>query len=239
MLLESAVNISKQLYLPAVRRTLKATLQLYNASWLHHELCYHLIPHPREQTQQCLYLHDLVVHAPTHYELRSTNCEGQERLFSQAKHISLRATNRKPENALSTILLSMQAKQKTQPLQDTLKQDESMVSAVAAKLPKFKGTHFSKAFLCTRLPSWQAHLQRISTYLQHGRVWWKEEAESFLFLDADEDCNNRPEGLSLMHFRSATLQDVYTRSVTAWKYIIDGVPISRGLPSGLALAGVD
>lgn len=226
-LLESAVNMSKQLYLPDSHRTPKAILQLYNASWIHHELCCHLIPNPKEQTQQRffgVYLHDLVVHAPSQYELvslRSTNCESQERLFSQAKHISLRATNRKPENVLPTILLSMQAKQKTQPHLDTLKQDESMVSSVSAKLPKFKGTRFSKAFLSQRLPSWQAHLERLSPYLQHGGVWWKEEEDSYKFFDSDEECDYRPEGPSLMHFRSATLQDVHARSAKAWKYILD------------------
>ncbi len=46
---------------------------------------------------------------PLQYEvmsLSSVNAEGQERLFSQAKRISLRATNRKTENVLPTILLA-------------------------------------------------------------------------------------------------------------------------------------
>ncbi len=228
MLLESAVNMSKHLYLPDSGRTPKAILQLYNSTWLHHELCCHLIPTPREQTQQRLfgvYLHDLVVHAPPQYELvslRSTNSESQERLFSQAKHISLRATNRKPENVLPTILLSMQAKQKAQTHSDSLKQQESMVSAISVKVPKFKGTRFSKGFVSQRIQSWQAHLQRISPYLQQGEgVWWKEEAESYKFLDSDHDCNYRPEGPPLLHFLCATVQDVHTRSGMAWEYIIN------------------
>ena len=45
--------------------------------------------------------------------LRSTNAESTERLFSQTEHISQRATNRKPDNVLTTILLSLQAKEET------------------------------------------------------------------------------------------------------------------------------
>ena len=40
------------------------------------------------------------------------NAESQERLFSQDKHIGLKATSRKPENVLPTILICMQARQK-------------------------------------------------------------------------------------------------------------------------------
>ena len=84
-----------------------------------------------------IYLHDLVVHAPPIYQqvcLRSTNAERQERLFSQAKHISLKATNRKPEYVLPTMLLCMQARQKMSECQESINKQDSMVSSAAAKL---------------------------------------------------------------------------------------------------------
>ena len=59
------------------------------------------------------YLHDLVVHGPPQYQLiclSSANAESTERLFSQVKHISMRATNRKAD-VLTTVLLSMQTKE--------------------------------------------------------------------------------------------------------------------------------
>ena len=223
-LLGTIVKISELLYANDTSRTSKAVLQLYNTTWLHHELCCHLISNPREQTLDHfygVYLHDLVVHAPPQYQLvclRSTNSESQERLFSQAKHISMRATNRKPENVLPTILLSMQAKQKM----DTPQRDqESMVSAVASKVPKFKGTTIQKAFVASRLHSWQAHLQRISPFLQYGEgVWWKQ-GNAYQFLDADGDPDNKPEGPPPLHFRSTQLQDVQLQSEMAWNYILE------------------
>ena len=89
---------------------------------------------------------NLVVHAPLQYEivcLRLTNAESQERLFSQAKRISLRATSCKPENVLSTILLSLQAREKTGDMQKSLRKQDTIdnVSSVA------KGSLLFKAHL--------------------------------------------------------------------------------------------
>ncbi len=116
-LLGTLVKISQILYLPDSCRTPTTVLQLYNVTWLHHELCCELIPTPHTQTRDRmygLYLHALTVHAPIQYQmvcLRSTNTENTEREFSQIKNIALKATNRKLENALTTVLLTMQAKQ--------------------------------------------------------------------------------------------------------------------------------
>ena len=117
-LLTTIVKVSEILYLRDSKRTPKRVLQLYNCTWSHHELCYQLLAIPRFQTATHFYgqyLHNLVVHGPPQYELvcmRSTNAQSQERLFSQAKHISQRTTNRKPENVLPTITLGLQARQK-------------------------------------------------------------------------------------------------------------------------------
>ena len=114
------------------------------------------------------YLYDLAVHAPPQYEvvcLRSTNAESQERLFSQAKHISLRATNRKPENVLPTILLSLQTRQKNNEAQQSVQKQETIVSSVAKSLPPYPGTTITKSFIQARTHSWQAHMQRISPFL--------------------------------------------------------------------------
>ncbi len=84
-LLCTIVKISQILYLTDSLRTPKTVLQLYNTSWLHHELCRELIPKPKDRLYGA-YFHDLVVHAPPQYQivcLRSTNAESTEREFSQ------------------------------------------------------------------------------------------------------------------------------------------------------------
>ena len=193
-LLHTIVKVSHILYLKASERSPKTLLQLHNCAWLHHELCSTLLSNPRKQTHSHLfgvYLHDLVAHALLQYEmvcLRSTNAESQERLFSQAKHISLKATNRKPDNVLPTILLSLQAREKMGIMHQSVRKQDSIVSAVAKKLPPFEGTYMDSDFIAERISSWQAHLQRISNFLQYREnVWWKYEKSGYRFLDSDMD----------------------------------------------------
>ena len=139
-LVSTIVRVSEILYSGDSKRTPKSLLQLYNLTWYHHELCCHFLLDPKLQSRTHLfgmYLHDLVVHAPSIYSLvcmRSTNAESQERLFSQAKHIGLKATNRKPENVLPKILICMQARQNTGDCQRSIYQQDSMVSKAASKL---------------------------------------------------------------------------------------------------------
>jgi len=149
--------------------------------------------------------------------LCSTNTESQERLFSKAKHTSLEATNRKPNNVLPTILISIQAQQK---MGDSIKKQDSTVSSVSSKMPKYQGTFITISFLRNRLPSWQAHLQRISTYLEHGEGGNKIKEEGYKFLDSDSDPAFHTAGPSLMHFRDTILPTVYNQSVRVWNAIL-------------------
>ena len=79
-----------------------------------------------------------------------------------------------------------------------------MVNAAAQRLPKYSGTKLSVAYIAAHQSSWQAHLERISTFLQHGEgVWWRKEGDDFIFLGADTDADAQQVGLNLLHFRSS------------------------------------
>ena len=173
-LVVTIVRISEILYMPDSKRCPKTVLRLYNITWLHHELCREVIHSPKTQTVTHLfgiYLHALTVHAPVQnhiMSLLSVNAESQERLFSQNKRISLRATNRKVDNVLPTIMLCVQARQKIKDYKPLSTKQEGTVTTVSHKVPAYKGTQIDKRFVQNRLPSWQAHLERISTFLQQG-----------------------------------------------------------------------
>ena len=226
-LLDTIVRVSELLYALDQKRTPKTVLQLYNISWYHHELCCKLLSKPKYQTHQHLfgiYLHDLVVHAPPIYQqvcLRSMNAESQERLFSQAKHIGLKATNRTPENVLPTVLVCMQARQKAGNCQESLQKQESMVSEATSKIEHYKGTLISDTFILERLPSWQAHMMRISGYLKQGEgVWWERVENGYLFRDSSDDCNFHSSGPHLNHFRTTSLPDIYAAMSRDWNVIL-------------------
>lgn len=90
-LVQTAAKISVLFYPCEEKCSPKSVLQLYNCTWMHHELCQRLIHHPRKYTTKAFYvsyLHALAVHASVQYEivcLRSVNTENQERIFQQAK----------------------------------------------------------------------------------------------------------------------------------------------------------
>ena len=226
-LLSTIVRVSEILYSYDSNRTPKTVLQLYNFTWYHHELCCHFVSNPKHQSRSHffgIYLHDIVVHASYIFQqvcLRSTNGESQERLFSQAKHIGLKATSRKPENVLPTILLCMQARPNTGNCLQSIHKQDSMVSVAASHVCKYTGTYISYTFLSSRLSSWQAHLMRISSYLKHGEgVWWKKEEHGVRFLDGANDPHFQPLGPQLHHFRSTTLPDVYRQTSQDWNTIL-------------------
>ena len=159
--------------------------------------------------------------APLNISLHSANAESTEWLFSQIKHVSLKATNRQPDNVLTTVLLSMQAKEMTN-TNNSHQSDESMVSNMAKKVPTYKGTVISKSFIQCSLQSWQAHLERISPYLEFGEgVWWKAEGDGYIFFDSDKDPDYDVHGPKLMHFCDATIQQVYNQSKEKWTRIIE------------------
>ena len=187
-LLDTIVRISHLLYMPESRRNPKMVLRLYNCTWLHHALCKQLFSNLKTQSQSHLfgiYLHALVAHAPPQFQfmsLSSVNAESQEHLFSQAKRISLRATNRKHDHVLPTILVSIQARQKMGYYKISSTEQESIVRSVSSKLTEYQGTVIEKCFINARLPSWQAHLVRISMFLKCGQgIWWEEHDDKYRF----------------------------------------------------------
>ena len=200
---------------------------MYNCTWIHHEVCLKLftITHAvsREKFYRS-YLHDLTCHSGQQYEivcLRSVNAECQERLFGQAKRTALNTTNRKPNNVIPEILLRLQMRQKEGTLIDSVSAKQSKVSAAAKDLPKYRGTMISKEFLSSRASSWQAHLERLSTFLVlEPGVWWKEDGISYVFYDGDDDPNFRDNGPKLHHFRNTSLTELQEEKQEPWREIL-------------------
>lgn len=234
MLLSTVVKISEVLYSADDKRTSKSILQLYNCTWMHHELCKSIFTNLHEISYPRLfgsYLHALAVHSPVQYEvvcLRSVNTENQERIFQQAKTIASNTTNRKPENVIPSIVLRLQAKQLNGKLSSTFAAAETEVKKVAKNVPQFERTCVSSSYINSRSYSWQAHVERISHYLVLGEgKWWKRNgsSNSFTFFDGDGDPDSHIEGPILHSFRSSSITDVVSKSKAAWKKILaDKIP---------------
>jgi len=170
------------------------------------------------------YLHALVVHSPPQYEivcLRSVNTENQERMFQQMKQTAVRTTNRHPGNVVSSILLHLQAKQLAGQLSQSLEHGESRVKKASVGVPPFSGTVVSRDFVRSRSSSWQAHLERISSFLVCGEgLWWQKTQDGFRFFDGDSDPSFRTQGPPLLHHRSTTLEQIQVARREIWKEIV-------------------
>ncbi len=170
------------------------------------------------------YLHALTVHAPVQYQtmsLLSVNAENQENLFSKAKRISLRATNRKVDNVLPAILLGFQVRQKMCCHKPIALKQNSIIRSVASKIPPYKGTAISKNFVKQKLQSWQAHLEHVSLFLKEGDgTCWQETSTTYNFKDSDQDQDFQSEGPELLHSRAVKQTDVEHASQSAWEEII-------------------
>ena len=236
VLMATIVKISELLYASCKTRTPKTVLQLYNCTWLHHTLCRKLFDQSRLKnvTWEAFlgtYLHSLVCHAPKQYELiclRSVNTENQERLFQQAKAIAKNCSNRKPNNVITSIVLSLQAKNLTGKMSNIYASaNTTEVKKAFLGLPTFEGTLVSFQCIDDNAASWQAHLEQISSFLTHGEgVWWKKTDDGIKFSDADSDQDFYECGPSLLHFRTTTLKDISLRKIDKLNEILlKNIPI--------------
>lgn len=227
VLLSTIVRISQILYADDSKRTPRRVLSLYNQAWLHMELCRELIAPPKNISRNRMfgsYLHALTVHAPIQYEAicqKSINAENQERLFGQARKAAEAASNRHKGNVVSTIMLRLQAKKEVGHILQSVELANSQVSRAASNLPTAGNTEFNKNFLKKRTNSWQAHLERISPFLEQGKgKWWIEDEERYTFLDGDSKTES-PQLPQLLDFRHATLQDVREWQKASWEHCLN------------------
>ena len=226
-LIETLVIITELSYKREKERNPKSILRFYNNTWIHFELLRELVPWPKQITKRKLYgvyLHAITVHAPPLFEiisLKSVNAEHEERLFGQAKAIATKTTNRKPETTVPNILLHLQAKQKTNDLYSSLKHSYSEISKEAEGIHSYttNNTFISKAFISQRTNSWQAHLCRISKYLQQGEgEWWKAVEGGYEFLDG-EDERTLPYQPRLRYFRDTSLEMIEMEKKSTWQEV--------------------
>lgn len=234
LLLQTIIKVGEILYSLDICRSPRQLLQLYNACWLHMELCIDLFGNPKILSRSRMfghYLHAITAHSPTQYELsclRSLNSENQERLFGQARKIAESCTNHHPDNIIPQVMLRLQAKQEKHDAMVSVQNGDTQVSLVAKDLPELPGTTVKRSFIKHRLDSWQIHLQRISPFLTAGKgVWWTNSGDDFHFYDgAGDSTTHSGDGFTLLHFRQHTVADVEERRKRCWDTIVsDKIPI--------------
>ena len=155
--------------------------------------------------------------------LRSCNAEYEERLFGQAKAIAQNTTNRQANTIVPNILLRLQAKQQKGGMFESMRHTSSWITkeAKGVKVYTSKNTIIERSFIEQRIASWQAHLQRISTFLLPGEgTWWQRTDSGYEFLDGEDTIISEGACPPLPHFRDTNLQDIQIQNELAWNTII-------------------
>ena len=213
------VQVSQILYSKDSNRSPKQCLQLYNCTFVLHQLHCELFG----RSSVGLYFHALLIHSPVQHELvcsRSTNVESEERIFKSADSSAM-CTDRKQEHMLIGTLKRMQSKRSSKtdnPLQ-SLHQSNSRIARSASRLPPYKGTVLTAVFIRTHEHAYQEHLKRIGHFLVQGEgVWWHKASDgSVCFHDGHDDPEFSHSGPDLLHFRNSNLEDVLIRSRACWQ----------------------
>ena len=95
-----------------------------------------------------------------------------------------------------------------------------MVAKATSNVPQYSGTYITRNFLQHHTRSWQAHLERISTYLTPGEgVWWEKTPTGYHFFDGDDDPEQHSERPSLQYFRYTAIPEVISQH-KAWEVVL-------------------
>ena len=174
----------------------------------------------------------MACHGPVQHEIicsRSTNTEGEERLFKQATPAA-NNTDHKVENLAESLVIRLQCKllDEATNCHQLVASEHSRIQKAAKRLPPYRGSVFTKSFIQKHIKGFQAHLERISHFLLLGKgVWWlQDEDGNVRFTDGDQDSDFQPGGPELLHFREAGFQEVLERAKLCWQKILDAkIPI--------------
>ena len=214
-MLDSLPELSKLLYLPANLRPPKLVLRLHNQAFLHAMILKEVIGNHNSLTARNLYgryWHSITVHAAKQsriISLKSTNTEEEERHFNTLQGVT-KLTNRRPGNIITPSLVRLQAEQKlaeSRSATSPVKMQESQISKYHSTLTPFPNTVIPNRYIIRNLKEYQAHLESISDFIACGEgEWWHQVLPGVEFYDGPDEANNRPQGPTLHHVRSSTLQ---------------------------------
>ena len=216
-LFETIATISEILYSNDTNRTPQQILRLYNATWLHHELCNQLFPKTKSITRTKLfgiYLHALSSHAAPQYELICKCWTWTAFVWTSQRHSSsYNWQESKFDNSTHSHEEQIQGD-----LYSSLHVSASRIKKEAKELQLTTNTTFELTMITRRLHSWQAHLKRLSPYLILGEgVWWHSTITGYEFHDSKEAPEFQNQGPQLLHFRHTGFKDLEQKKEVAWQ----------------------
>ena len=132
-------------------------------------------------------------------------------MFNQIKQITLTTSSRRPNDILQNALLRIQGNTQT-----FSPEVNSEIAKLASILPAKENKYFSWEWIKQNRVHYQAHLERVSDYLQHQRgVWWDYPGAGIEFMDT------LPSEQGITHFSSTTTAEVLSSLQTTWQSLCE------------------
>ena len=154
-------QISPENWSEDLRHTPKTILQLYNSTWVHHQLCLNLFPSPKEKQHNGV-LWDLLACLSGSFSTSEWDCLfAFSQYWEWGKDVSVDEADSCQNHKLSSMecsLLHLQAKQLAGQLSQSLEHGESRVKKAWVGVTPFSGTVVSRDFVQSRSGTYQASL---------------------------------------------------------------------------------
>ena len=115
-------------------------------------------------------------------------------MFQVAKGITKTTSNRHPGHIITNCIQRIQEERRFSSGTDSMQRQESEITRLANTQPPKTNTTFSNNWITTHSSHYQAHLERISDYLIHGKgVWWDEQETEIVFYDTSPISTAEPQ----------------------------------------------
>lgn len=205
------------------QRNPRQILRLYNVTLKHSQAFREVLTPPQTMTYRKMfgiYYHQIIDHAPFTYRLvclRSINAELFERFFDRIEDITRKTWSKRSEDLIPNAFLHIQGEESQEEDQDVVVNQERELSKIAKHLSKPQNSIFKKSFLLKNSRMWQAHVKKISDYIDVDKGWWKwHDDGSIEFFDGTDEPTTRPCGPNLYPFRSNSIKSIQKHLDDTW-----------------------
>ncbi|XP_066926551.1 uncharacterized protein [Clytia hemisphaerica] len=233
-LMKQIAEIQEIAYADDKDRDIVKILRFHNVTFMHAMLMKKLMPIGKKLTTRKLYgqyEHNIVREAAIQYRLvalTSCNTENEERAFTFFKDVSKKCTNHLPDNVIKTCLTRWQVRKDwKEHLGSKISTGKNSISEHGQKLKEERtNTVVPFDLIKDNVSDWQAHLERISDFLECDV--WEEKRNGIEFFDLSKAHHKTYP--SIHHFRSSSTEKEHKYLADKWSKLED-----RKLPAFLRL----
>ena len=138
-------------------------------------------------------------------------------MFTTIKNNTNLTTNHHPDNIISNVIISYQAKEKLEV--NKINKEDSVITELYQPIEKLQqNCVIPFTWIENYYDEYQAYLESISDYLLDKNYWWQETDIGVMYLDVENELGGelRQSCINLHHVRSSTLKKEVASTSECW-----------------------